>query len=150
MEQRPSSRLLVLNQAGHVLLFKFQHKSGPLSGQTFWATPGGGLEESESFAEAARRELKEEVGLDHDDVGPEIAQRTVIFRAPSGEMIEADERYFLIRVDDDHVSDEQWTDIEREVMTDHRWWSQTALRSATEQVWPEDLEAMLIRAGVWG
>lgn len=149
MEQRPSSRLLVLNQAGHVLLFKFQHKSGPLSGQIFWATPGGALEDGESFAAAACRELMEEVGLCRDDVGPEIAQRTAIFRAPSGEMVEADERYFLVRADSDLVSADNWTDLEREVMAEHRWWPQVEVRAATEQIWPEDIEAMLIKAGVW-
>jgi transposase len=30
-------------------LFRFEHKKGPLSGQFFWATPGGALEPGESF-----------------------------------------------------------------------------------------------------
>ena len=115
----------------------------------FWATPGGALEEGESFEAAARRELFEEVGIHRNDVGSEIARRTATFRAPTGEMIEADERFFLIRADDDVVSDYNWTELEREVMCEHRWWSQTDLRTATEQVWPEDIEDMLIDAGEW-
>jgi len=149
VEQRPSSRLLVLNDAKCVLLFKFEHKSGPLAGQAFWATPGGGLEDGESFQAAARRELMEEVGLRRDDVGPQIAQRTATFRAPSGALVEADERYFIVHSDNDNVATANWTELELEVMTAHRWWSQADLRSAAEQVWPEDLEDMLVDAGEW-
>ena len=148
MQKRPSSRLLVMNDES-VLLFRFEHKSGPLAGQVFWATPGGALEEGESFEEAARRELFEEVGINRNDVGAQIARRTATFRAPTGEMIEADERFFLIRADNDAVSDYNWTELEREVMGEPRWWSQTDLQTAVEQVWPEDIEDMLIDAGEW-
>ncbi len=64
-------------------------------------------------------------------------------------MIEADERYFVIQVGEHTVSDADWTELEREVMTEHRWWEQAELEVTTEQVWPEDLSEMLIGAGVW-
>ena len=41
MRTRPSSRLLVLDPQNRLLLFKFEHRKGPLAGQSFWATPGG-------------------------------------------------------------------------------------------------------------
>jgi ADP-ribose pyrophosphatase YjhB (NUDIX family) len=63
VQKRPSSRLLVINENRRVLLFRFEHKRGPLSGQVFWATPGGGLEDGESYEDAALRELFEEVGV---------------------------------------------------------------------------------------
>ena len=64
-------------------------------------------------------------------------------------MVEADERYFLIQADDLTVSDVNWTQLEREVMGAHRWWSQDDLESTREQIWPEDLARMLIGVGVW-
>jgi ADP-ribose pyrophosphatase YjhB (NUDIX family) len=149
MLQRPSSRLLVLNAAQQILLFRFEHKTGPLSGQIFWATPGGGVDEGESYEDAARRELQEEVGLEVAHPGQQIAQRTAIFTAPSGEMVEADERYFVIRVGEHQVSNAGWTELEHVVMAAHRWWGQAELQSTTEQVWPEDLAGMLIDAGIW-
>jgi 8-oxo-dGTP pyrophosphatase MutT (NUDIX family) len=63
VRRRPSSRLLVLDPTGCLLLFRFVHKHGALAEDTFWATPGGGLEPDETFAEAAIRELKEETGI---------------------------------------------------------------------------------------
>src|SRR5690348_760268 len=55
MRERPSARLLVLDPLDRVLLFKFEHKKGALAGQSFWATPGGGLDPGESYSQAARR-----------------------------------------------------------------------------------------------
>ena len=149
MRQRPSSRLLVVNRRRELLLFRFEHKEGALGGQTFWATPGGGLDEGESYEDAARRELFEEVGLQMGDVGSQVAQRTARFVLPSGDPVLADERFFLIQLDELAVSDANWTALEQEVMTAHRWWSQAELRGTAEQVWPEDLEEVLIEAGVW-
>ena len=42
-----------------------------------------------------------------------------------------------------------WTELEREVLTEHRWWSAAALRAASEQIYPEDL-AELLEAAVQG
>ena len=149
MRERPSSRLLVVDQEERLLLFKFEHKTGPLAGQVFWATPGGGLDPGEGYADAARRELLEETGLLIDDPGPQVGQRNVTFQTPDGEMVSADERFFLVRIDQLTVSADRWTDLEREVMAEHRWWSASDLRSTVEQVWPEDSAALLVRAGVW-
>jgi 8-oxo-dGTP pyrophosphatase MutT (NUDIX family) len=149
MRERPSSRLLVIDTRNRILLFRFEHRQGALAGQQFWATPGGGLDPGESYAQAACRELREETGFAVDDPGPEVAQRTVTFRMPDGVMVCADERFFLVRIAALDVSAESWTDLEREVMAVHHWWSAAELRSTADQVWPDDLPDMLVRIGVW-
>jgi 8-oxo-dGTP diphosphatase len=149
MRERPSSRLLVIDPSDRVLLFRFEHNRGVLGGQTFWATPGGGLDPGESFADAARRELMEETGLAVDDPGPEVHRRIVIFRMSEGDVVRADERFFLVRVDSPAISSERWTDLEREVMAAHRWWPAADLSCASEQIWPQDLHDVLVRVGVW-
>ena len=149
MRERPSSRLLVTDPRERILLFRFEHSQGALAGQQFWATPGGGLDPGESYAQAACRELLEETGLVVDDPGPEVGQRIVTFRMPDGEMVRSDERYFLARADALAISTERWTDLERTVMAAHRWWSAAELLCTAEQVWPEDLTDLLVRIGVW-
>jgi 8-oxo-dGTP pyrophosphatase MutT (NUDIX family) len=149
MRDRPASRLLVIDSRSRILLFRFAHRFGALAGQVFWATPGGGLDAGESYAQAACRELREETGLALNDPGPEVAQRIVTFRMPDGEMVRADERFFLVRIEVLDVSAERWTDLELEAIAVHHWWSAAELRSASEQVWPDDLSDMLVRIGVW-
>ncbi|MGZ5899181.1 MAG: NUDIX hydrolase [Reyranella sp.] len=143
-----SARLLILNDAGHLLLFRFVHKTGPLAGQDFWATPGGGVEEGETLDQAAVRELAEETGLRRESVGPEVARREFTLQLPDGEYVAADERFFLVRVPDDSLSRTNWTNFEREVMVEHRWWSREELAQTAATVWPENLVAMLDAATV--
>lgn len=143
MRQRPSSRLLVISPENRVLLFRFTHKKGALQGQEYWATPGGGVEPGETFEQAAIRELYEEVGVTAHDVGPVLAQRLFEMQLPEGEWVIADERFFMVHVDGQHLSDGGWTDQEREVMTQHTWWSRRELQQTSALVFPQDLLSIL-------
>ena len=147
MRTRLSARLLIVNDAGRLLLFRFVYKTGPLAGQDFWATPGGGVEDGEAFEQTAVRELAEETGLQRNSVGPEVARREFLQQLPDGERVMADERYFLVRVTDESLSRTNWTALEREVMVEHRWWSREELARTEATVWPEKLLEMLEAAG---
>lgn len=104
VRQRPSSRLLVIDPQLRVLLFRFAFSSGALQGQSYWATPGGGLEANETFEDAAIRELLEETGIKIENPGSQIARRQFDLQLPDGEIVQADERYFLIKVTNNALS----------------------------------------------
>ena len=55
--------MVLVSTDGRVLLFRGGDPGRPERG-TWWVTPGGGTDPGESTAEAARRELLEETGLD--------------------------------------------------------------------------------------
>ena len=139
MRIRPSARLLLLDQFGCVLLFKFVFRSGALAGRQYWATPGGGLEEGETFEQAALRELTEETGFHTEQVGPSIGGRSFDLQLPDGEMVRAEEQFFAVRAERGAISDSGWTDLEREVMADHHWWSAEELRVSTEIIFPDGI-----------
>jgi 8-oxo-dGTP diphosphatase len=145
VRRRLSARLLILDEAGRILLFRFVYRHGPLAGQDFWGTPGGGVEDGETLEQAALRELLEETGLRRQSVGSQVARREVALQLPDGEHVVQDERYFLVRVTDNALSRDAWTDLEREVMVEHRWWSLEELSRTEATVWPETLREMIER-----
>ena len=149
MRERKSARLLVISPSRDVLLFKFLHKEGALAGRNYWATPGGGLEEGETFHAAAIRELREETGIQVNAVIGPVADRRFSMLLPSGETVFAVEQYFIVHAQNQTVSTSEWTLHETQVMADHHWWSAHELISTKETVWPEALVEMLVDAGVF-
>lgn len=139
LPDRPTSRWLILDGQGRVLLFRFVYADGSLAGTAFWATPGGGCDPGETYEDAARRELFEETGLSVVDPGPQVARRVVEFCLPDGRMANVDQRFFLLRVEPFALSAIGWTEDERQVLTEHRWWSADEIRASREAVWPADL-----------
>ena len=137
---RPAARILLLDRQDSVLLFRFTPGDRP----PFWCTPGGALDPGESYAEAARRELREETGLDLD-CGPQILQRHVEFITIEGVPVSADERYFLVRADSAEIETGGHTALEQRVMTRWQWFSRAELCTLDEPYFPEDLADILDR-----
>ncbi len=137
---RPAARILLLDAEGRVLLFRFTPSDRP----PFWCTPGGAVDPGESYAEAARRELREETGLDLD-CGPEILQRHVEFITIEGVPVSADERYFLVRAGGAEIDTGGHTALEQRVMTRWQWFSRDELDALEEPYFPGDLAELLDR-----
>lgn len=136
--ERPAARILLLDARDRVLLFRFDAGDRP----AFWGTPGGATDPGESYAEAARRELREETGLDLD-CGAEVHRRVVEFVTLEDVAVIADERYFLIRTDDCAIDTSRHTELERRVMQEHRWFARDEIAGWPEVIFPEDLTEML-------
>lgn len=62
-----SAVVLCFNDLGQVLMVKTHYRD-------FWMFPGGSTEESESPSEGAKREVKEEIGIDLPTVTPLIIE----------------------------------------------------------------------------
>jgi len=139
MRTRPSSRLIVISPDNRVLLFRFCHKNDALSGESYWATPGGGLEPNESFEQAAMRELQEETGLTVGSVGQQVASRNFTLLLPSGETVVADERFFIIHTERVDIDNLGWTANEKEVIGNHHWWTIEELKHSDETIFPREL-----------
>ncbi len=136
--ERPAARILLVDGHGRVLLFRFDPGDRP----PFWCTPGGAVDPGESYAEAARRELREETGIDME-CGPEVAQRHVEFVTIEGVPVTADERYFRVRTDVSEIDTGGHTPLERRVMQNWRWFTRDEVAAHPERIFPEDLLALL-------
>lgn len=136
---RPTSRLVVLDADDRLLLLLIEDPM--LSHPRLWITPGGGVDPGESFEQAAVRELWEETGI-VAPIGPCVWSRRHVFRYDGG-LIDMDERYFVVRVDEATIAPGSPTSWELEVLTGHRWWTLGELLHTHEVVAPRCLTTVL-------
>lgn len=141
MRIRNAARILLLDQDARVFLFHILDPYNPEMG-TFWVTPGGGVEEGESYIEASKRELWEETGITQAEIGPCVWIREAVFHFEHGP-VQAHERYFVVRVSSTEIDLKNFTDLEKESYRQHKWWTLEELLSTTEKLIPEQLPEVL-------
>lgn len=138
---RRTGRVLPIHD-GRVLLIRGGDPRRPEAGE-WWFTVGGGCEDGESPADAARREAFEEAGIElPDDLGPVVLRRETSFEF-DGEWLEQVEDYYLCEVGTDSVATSGWNELERRVFTAQRWWPVDELRTTSEVVHPAGLGELL-------
>lgn len=145
---RRAARVLLVDAAGRVLLFRGHDPDRPEEG-TWWFTVGGGLDEGESPRAAASRELFEETGLamDPDSLTGPVHRELAEFSL-AGTAYRQDNEFFVARVGQHDVVTAGFTDFEATFMLEHRWWSRAELLATDDTVYPESLPVLLERLGV--
>ncbi|WP_336012377.1 NUDIX hydrolase [Acinetobacter calcoaceticus] len=144
MRIRKSSRLLVINENHQILLFQFTHTNDALAGQSYWATVGGGLEEGETFEQAACRELYEELGVVRQNVDTHVAIRNFEMMLPSAEVVMSNERLFIVFIKNEEVNTANWSEHEKLVISKSRWWTFDELSQTQEIVYPNNIPNILL------
>ena len=136
---RDAARAVVLDPAGGILLVRFEFPD-----HSVWACPGGGVEPDESHEDALRRELREETGLELNEVGPCIWTRTHIIPFIGGRWDGQVERFFLVAVEPfipaPLLTPEQ---LRAEYVAEVRWWTADELARTTEVHAPRRLPELV-------
>jgi len=139
---RRAGRVLPVDSRGRVLLLRGFDPADP--SHPFWFTVGGGAEPGETLAEAAARELLEEVGIvaDAASLGDPVWRRVARF-GYDGTRYQQDEEYFLLRVASCAVCMAGMDDDEKETVTGYRWCTADDIEALGEPVAPADLPRVL-------
>lgn len=138
MKVRKSSRAVVLNKNNEIFLFQYRFDY-LVDNKSIWITPGGSLEAGESFTDALKRELFEELGIKITQVCPEVYYRNPIYTLKTGEKVQSVERFFLVSLDNESFSFEHWTESEKKRMLEGKWWSVEEIKQSREEFFSKDI-----------
>lgn len=137
---RLTARVLLLDPDDRILLLR-----GRLPGQRVgpgsWFTVGGGLEAGETYQEAAAREIREETGIVAFKLGPVVWRREGVLNIPHPAHFQ--EQYIVAWCGGGEPRRDGWTDLERDLIQDVRWWTLAALAATADLVFPPGLADLL-------
>ena len=143
MLPRKTARVLLLDGEDRLLLIRMHDPdvgdaSGNVLSSAYWVTIGGEMEGSEDIATAARRELLEETRLADALVGPAVWTTEHVL-CVHGKNRLMQETFVLARTDTTALNRSGWTELERAVIQDMKWWTLGDLRETSELIFPTSL-----------
>jgi ADP-ribose pyrophosphatase YjhB (NUDIX family) len=132
---------MLFDEGGDVLLIRFvvPREDGEF---VFWALPGGEIEAGETEAEAAGRELAEELGIKVAVEGPVYRDANMFLH--QGEMQDNLDFLFWARCLRKEPRLMGVTAEEIGIMKEIRWWTAEEIAGSQERIFPEKLGGRML------
>ena len=145
MDERKTARVLLFGPDKRILLVKFHdesiYKPDAPGTSIFGATVGGKLEPGEDVMAAAMREAREEIGRTIR-LGPTVWYGEQVLHW-NGAPTLFKETFVVAFLDSSEVSKTGWSDIEKDVIKEMRWWTLEELVRTDETVYPAVMKELL-------
>jgi 8-oxo-dGTP pyrophosphatase MutT (NUDIX family) len=145
--ERDAVRVVVRDSDDRILLFHTREITLPELGE-WWELPGGGVDEGETYLDAALRELREETGIRAAaaQVGEPSWRRTASFRHRDLRHLQH-EVVVEVRLDapGEAIDEGERLDYEKEDYFGFRWWAIDEILGSAERFYPGRLPALLPR-----
>ena len=142
IRERNCVRALLITSEPRILLL---HYLMPERGEDFetWLTPGGGIQDGESPADALRREIFEETGHTGVEIGPHVWNREHMWEE-EGRRVGQREAYFLVPTERFEPSVFENPEAhERDATVGYRWWTPEEIRACEDLFVPTRLGELL-------
>lgn len=107
----------------------------------FWATVGGKLEPGEDVMAAAIREAREEIGRTIR-LGPTVWYGEQVLHFEGAPTL-FKETFIVAFLDSFEVTQTGWSDVEKNVIKEMRWWTLDDLVRTDETVYPAVMKELL-------
>jgi len=131
---RKSSRLIIVDEQGRLLLFKYHDEHQ----EPFWATVGGELINEESHLDAAERELSEETGLNLE-IGMVLKERDEVYAVARTIPARWQEKYYLVDCPNDpQLTMDGWSDEEKSTIQKQKWWDLNEMKNRSSDTFKPD------------
>ena len=142
MDERKSSRAIIIND-DKIFLFQF-HFAMLQDEKTLWVTPGGKVEKGESYKSCLEREIFEELGINIVCPEKHHYEREMICTKRNGDEFLSVERYYVLYLGDAHdFSYENWSQAEKNLTKNARWWSCEEIENSTDDFFNDQLSEIL-------
>jgi 8-oxo-dGTP pyrophosphatase MutT (NUDIX family) len=146
LRTRKNARAILLNDFGEILLIQHTDTTpaNPNNPEqlVYWVPPSGGVEEGDTYEQAAVRELNEETGISVKTVERCILEReSDLLRF--GELIRHREKFFLARISGRPTPVIDFANT-GENISNARWWPLAEIGVSTETFFPEGLHQLMI------
>ena len=149
VKDRISARAVILDSSKEkILLFHLYNSNALCKGEppkSIWITPGGGVEPGEDLISSLVRELEEELGLFPSDYSLKghlwlSAPKPTIYKSKPFLFID---NYFLVQLNSacDSFDFSKWTEEEKSVLTNLKWWPLEELKETLDLVVPPQLKS---------
>lgn len=136
--------MLLVDATDRVLLLRGRDPAQPT--ETYWFTPGGGIEGGETAAQAAARELREETGLAvlAEQLGAPVFVGVAQFSF-AGRRYRQQQEFYFHRVAAWQPTAAGLDVVEHATIDAYRWWSADELEATREPYYPAELAQELRR-----